>query len=75
MYVSDEFLVSVLPPPSPPLEIITLSVLSVNFKLHLHFIYCPSSSVCDIFDNLCTYLQSIDAVASVYMHICISTCR
>ena len=32
MYVFDEFLVSVLPPPSPPL---TLSVLSVNFKLYL----------------------------------------
>ena len=41
MYVSDEFLVSVLPPPSPPLEIITLSVLSVNFKLHLHLFTVP----------------------------------
>ena len=32
MYVSDEFVVSVLLPPSLPLS---LSVLSVNFKLHL----------------------------------------
>ncbi len=61
MYVSDEFLVSVLPPPPPPLEILTLSVLSVNFKLHLCLFYRPPSSTCGIFDNLCTYLQSINA--------------
>ena len=51
MYVSDEFLVSVLPPPPPPpLEIITLSILSVNFKLHLCLFYRRSSSTCAIFD-------------------------
>ena len=45
MYVSDEFLVSVLYPPSLLLEILTLSVLSVNnFKLHLCLFYCPPSS-------------------------------
>ncbi len=55
------FLLSVLPLPPPPLEVLTLSILSVNFKLHLCLFYPPPSSTCAIFDNLCTYLQSIDA--------------
>ena len=69
MYVSDELLVSVLPPPSPPLEILALSVLSVNFKLHLCLFYCPPSSTSAIkFCHLRTYRQPVDA--GIFQMLC-----
>ena len=46
----------------PLLEILTLSALSVNFKLlHPRFILLSPKSTCAIFDNLCTNLQPVDA--------------
>ena len=44
------------------MEILALSVLSVNFKLHLCLFYCPPSSTSAIkFCHLRTYLRPIDA--------------
>ena len=44
IYVSSMFFASVLFPPPPALEILTLSVLFDNFKMYLCLFYRPPSS-------------------------------
>ena len=61
VYVTNMFFVSVLSPSSPPLEILTLSIFCNTFKFHLCLFYRPPNSTSLIFDNLSTYLESIQA--------------
>ena len=60
-YVSNMFSVTVLPSPTPPLEALTLCTFCNNVKVHLCLFYRPPSSASIIFDNFCTYLDSIQA--------------
>ena len=59
-YVSNMFSVTVLPSPTP-LEALTLCNFCNNFKVHLCLFYRPPSSASIVFDNFCTYLDSIQA--------------
>ena len=59
-YVSTMFSVSVLPSPTPPLELLTLSILRDNFKVHVCLFYRPPSSSALIFDTLFSNLESIN---------------
>lgn len=61
IYVLAMFFVSPLPSPAPPLELLALSILCVNFKVHLCLFYRPPSSNALIFDTLLNYLESINA--------------
>ena len=54
------FFVSPLPSPAP-LELLALSILCINFKVHLCLFYRPPSSNALIFDDLLNYLESINA--------------
>ena len=47
--------------PAPPLELLTLSIQCVSFKVHLSPFYHQPNSNAFIFDNLSTYLESINA--------------
>ena len=60
-HVSNTFPVTVLPSLTPPLEALTLCTFCNNFKVHLCLFYRPPSSASIIFDNFCTYLDSIQA--------------
>ena len=60
MYVSSMFFVSVLLPPPPTLEILTLSILINNFKVNVCLFYRPPSSYSSIFDTLFSYLECIN---------------
>ena len=61
IYVLAMFFVSPLPSPAPPLELLALSILCVNFKVHLCLFYCPPSYNAPIFETLLNYLESINA--------------
>ena len=61
IYVSAMFFVSVFPSPVPPLELLTLSIQCVSFKVHLSLFYRSPSSNALIFDTLFNYLESINA--------------
>ena len=60
IYVSLIFFASVVFPPPPVLEILTLSVLFDNFKMYICLFYRPPSSSGFIFDTLSSYLECID---------------
>ena len=60
IYVSAMFSVPVLPSPTPPLELLTLSILRDNFKVHVCLFYRPPSSSALIFDTLFSHLESIN---------------
>ena len=60
IYVSAMFSVSVLPSPTPPLELLTLPILRDNFKVHVCLFYRPISSSALIFDTLFSHLESIN---------------
>ena len=47
--------------PAPPLELLTLSIQCVSFKVHLSLFYRPPNSNAFIFDTLLNYLESINA--------------
>ena len=62
MYVKNQFSVSLDPTPPSPLELMSLSVNVHNTLLHVCLFYRPPSFDMCIFDLLCSYLQSIDAI-------------
>jgi hypothetical protein len=70
MYVNDTFTVQFKPSPSSPLELMSLSISnSSHVPIHFCLFYRPPSTGNYIFDLLCSYLQSIDAI-----HFCNFVC-
>ena len=62
MYVTNEFAVNLDPTPPSPLELMSLSVNVHHKPFHVCLFYRPPSADVHIFDHLCSYLQSIDAI-------------
>ena len=60
LYVKDAYVTSELPGTPTDLEIITICVQSGNCKACLSLFYRPPSSSSVIFDNFCTYLESLN---------------
>lgn len=59
-YVSNSVLCKTIACGPENLELIIASLCKVNFKLCLGIFYRPPSSHCDVFDNLCEVLLTID---------------
>ena len=62
MYIDNSFTVCLDPIPPSPLELMSISVNVDNVPPFMCLFYRPPSSDLCIFDLLCSYLQSIDAI-------------